>query len=120
MYNSANEWREALQAEVMDDYLHLAEMRHFAKDPVAHMEEMREHWHKLQDFIQNLLDQHSAHLVERTQGLEKVLKEIRNIEDLRMKEAQKKNELYDASVRQWATVGLRILDDQAIDIVSGK
>jgi len=67
----ANEWREALQAEVMDDYLHLAEMRSFAKDPVAHMEEMREHWQKLQAFIENLLIQHSAHLVEKIEDLKK-------------------------------------------------
>ena len=48
-------WEEALQVEVMEDYLHLAEMRHFAKDPVKHMEEMREYFDKLKSFIKVLL-----------------------------------------------------------------
>ncbi len=59
------EWTEALQVEVMDGYLHLAEMRHFAKDPVAHMEEMREHWQKLQDFISTLLSSRDTYWKER-------------------------------------------------------
>ena len=59
------EWSEALQVEVIEDYIHLAEMRHFAKDPVAHMEEMREHWQKLQDFITQLLTSRDTYWKER-------------------------------------------------------
>lgn len=63
------EWTEALQVEVMDGYLHLAEMRHFAKDPVAHMEEMREHWQKLQDFISTLLSSRDTYWKERVENV---------------------------------------------------
>lgn len=63
------EWTEALQVEVMDGYLHLAEMRHFAKDPVAHMEEMREHWQKLQDFISTLLSSRDTYWKERVRDV---------------------------------------------------
>ena len=49
------DWEERLQYEVMYDYLMHAEYRHAAIDPIKHMEEMREHWGKLRDFIHTLL-----------------------------------------------------------------
>lgn len=45
------EWRERLQAEVMEDYIMHAEMRHMTSKPYAHMELMRKYYEKLLDFI---------------------------------------------------------------------
>ena len=64
MVAPTGEWEDGLMFEVMEDYLMCAEMRHHAKDQVAHMEEMRGHWEKLKSFITRLLlsqkEQHSG------------------------------------------------------------
>lgn len=50
-------WEERLQFEIMEDYLTVAKMGHFAKDQKAHMEEMRQHYGKLVAFISLLLQE---------------------------------------------------------------
>ena len=51
MENNIEDIRERLQHEIMEDYIRCAEHRYQAKDPVAHMEEMRRHFDRLLDFI---------------------------------------------------------------------
>jgi phosphatidylserine/phosphatidylglycerophosphate/cardiolipin synthase-like enzyme len=50
--NLQDRFRERLQAEIMEDYLFLAEMKPRAKDKVAHMVRMRESFDKLCNFIE--------------------------------------------------------------------
>lgn len=50
--NLQDRFRERLQAEIMEDYLFLAEMKPRAKDRVAHMVKMRESFDKLCNFIE--------------------------------------------------------------------
>ena len=57
------DWEAALPFEVMEDYLRCAELKHLAKDPVAHMEEMRAHWEKLKQFITSLLKERDEDLM---------------------------------------------------------
>ena len=58
MNNKTPKETQAVEEElqnIMEDYLMLAEMKSFAKDPVKHMEEMRKHWNILKDFIEQTL-----------------------------------------------------------------
>lgn len=50
------EWEAALQFEVMEDYLRHAELLYAAKDKKAAMEEMRQHFDKLINFIRTEIE----------------------------------------------------------------
>ena len=63
------DWEERLQYEVMYDYLMHAEYRHAAIDPIKHMEEMREHWGKLRDFIHTLLAEKRSRIMRVVEGM---------------------------------------------------
>jgi len=82
MNNKTPKETQAVEEElqnIMEDYLMLAEMKSFAKDPVKHMEEMRKHWNILKDFIEQTLKTVEAR--GHTEGVRKyneLLLEVRN------------------------------------------
>jgi len=61
------DWEESLQAEVLDDYLRLANSKHYIKeeDMPEYMEEMRNHYKKLLAFISSSITQAIAEERER-------------------------------------------------------
>lgn len=66
---STRNWEEALQFEVMEDYLMHVELRHLAKDPVKHMEESRAHYEKLKTFITTLLSEQREEVREKIRSI---------------------------------------------------
>lgn len=64
-------WEQALQFEVMEDYIRSARLEHLAKDKKAHYDRMREHFENLKVFIRSLLRSHTSTLIEKIEGMKK-------------------------------------------------
>jgi molecular chaperone GrpE (heat shock protein) len=105
---TADEWREEV-SELMADMWELLPDVKYKQVTKAGVIKYAEK--EVISIITNALDQHSAQIIETLDGLKKVLSKIRTLEDGKMKNAADNNELYDASVWQWATVGLKIISD---------
>lgn len=57
-------WKEELQFEVLEDYLMDAKLTEHSRDPKEHMEVMRGHFKKLQDFIEKTIKHSQQQLLE--------------------------------------------------------
>ncbi len=80
--HTTNNWRDALQFEVMEDYLIEAELTQFARDPVEHKERMRAHWDKLVAFVAKSREEAKEEAREEfTVKLKEAIKDTRTIED---------------------------------------